>query len=99
MKIPITSGRIALLLILNTTLIGLLPLTDGNAVDLDHDSIDDDCEGELAKRFLPRLFYTEDEYCYPPGLILYHVRPYVPGGSLDDGIAISYSMLYYDDCK
>jgi len=87
-------------------LLWIMPiLGNGYAEDLDRDGLDEDLEYFLAKSFLPRIWYqnVNTESCPEPGAILYHVRPFVPGSSCidgicPDGIAISYSVIYYRDC-
>jgi len=79
---------------------GFLTVERGFAVDIqdeDRDGIDDTEEYRLAKSFLPVLWYWDHESCPDPGVIIYHVRPFVPG---DTGgpLIITYSMLYYEDC-
>ena len=70
----------------------------GIAEDIDRDGIDDDFEHVLAKSFLPRIWYHGEEDCPEPGLLLYHVRPLIPGRPKEEGIAITYAMYYEDDC-
>lgn len=65
--------------------------------DLDRDGIDDFSEETLARSFMPLIWYRDSETCPDPGVILYHVRPFVPGGS-PDTLSITYCLAYYEDC-
>ena len=67
-----------------------------HAVDADNDGLDDSLEEVLAEEFLPLIYFTEEEQCPGPGVILYHVRPFAPG--VDTIVAVSYTLLFYDDC-
>ena len=67
------------------------------SADLDRDGIDEALEEYLAKSFMPWIWYWSHESCPEPGVILYHVRPYAPGGSTDT-LSVTYSVSYYDDC-
>jgi hypothetical protein len=85
--------RYTLLLSLSITTPSV-PLT---GTDLDRDGIDEEDESMLARAFLPMLWYDDSEGCAEPGVIFYHLRPYVPGGSTDT-LALTYAVSYYDDC-
>jgi hypothetical protein len=68
-----------------------------NGEDLDRDGIDEMLEEMLARSFLPMIWYSGIESCPEPGVILFHVRPFVPGGS-PDTLSITYCFAYYEDC-
>jgi hypothetical protein len=82
-------------LLLSLLLVSLPPLCHGD--DLDRDDISDDLEESIAKSFMPWIWYWSNESCPEPGVILYHVRPFAPGGSTDT-LAVTYLMTYYEDC-
>jgi hypothetical protein len=67
-----------------------------HAVDVDNDGLEDSLEDTLAEEFLPLIYFTEEEQCPGPGVILYHVRPFAPG--VDTILSVSYALLFYDDC-
>ncbi len=85
---------------------GSLAVNFAYAADNDRDGIDDELEAELARSFLPWMwfdgvwingYYYGGEDCPGPGVILYHVRPFYTGGS-PDTLLITYNAMYYDDC-
>jgi hypothetical protein len=89
-------GGVFLLLSLFVLLTVSLPLALRGA-DLDRDGIEDGFEETLARDFLPMIWYNSEEACPEPGVILFHVRPFNPGGSVDT-LAVTYSVPYYEDC-
>ena len=66
----------------------------GLCYDGDHDGISDSFEEELAEKFLPTMWFDEEENTENPGTIIYRVRPH-PADPQD--IAITYVVLYYCD--
>jgi len=84
-------------IIMSAILLCHLSAGNGQAMDSDRDGIDDGIEYALARSFLPRIWYKDDAICTDPGVIAYHVSPYVPGGS-NSMIEIAYTVLYYYDC-
>lgn len=87
------SGAIVLVIILFCVAF----VSGAYSADSDRDGIDDEMEYHLAKSFLPILWYWDHESCPDPGVLLYHVRPFVPG--VPDGpLTITSSVQYYEDC-
>jgi hypothetical protein len=72
-----------------------------SGADSDGDGLDDTFEDDLARRFMPSLWFASGEKCISPassalpGTVLVRVRPHPADASK---IALGYSVLYADDC-